>query len=221
MTIINTGVYMHLYHYAHCPFCVRVRMAAGFLAKSYDSQILPYNEEELPIKLTGKKMLPIMEIDGEYFNESLNIIQKLDQNNELNTTKVIAEYNENIEPVLNSFGSDVHSLAMPYWMWTPEFDTDSRKYFQTKKEEKRGPFKDLVKNKQEFISSLEVKLEKNKRVFQKDFSKDKLDLKDILISSHLWGMYIVPEFQFAPEIHHFLQVVRLKTNFNYHEDFWK
>lgn len=221
MTIINTGVYMHLYHYAHCPFCVRVRMVAGFLNLSYNSQILPYNEEDLPIKLTGKKMLPILTLDGENINESLEIIQKLDINNKLKSVEVISEYTDKIEPILNALGSDVHSLAMPYWMWTPEFDDSSREYFQSKKEAKRGPFKELVRNKEKFISSLEEKLQANRSLFQKDLSSQKLDLKDILIAAHLWGMYIVPEFQFNTEIHNFLQEVGKQSNFNYHEDFWK
>ena len=71
---------MKLYHYVHCPFCVRVRMAAGFLNTSYESIVVPYDDEATPINLTGKKMLPIWVNDKRLAqNESLDIIKNLDQ----------------------------------------------------------------------------------------------------------------------------------------------
>ena len=48
-----------------------------------------------------------------------------------------------------------------------------------------------------------------------------LTLNDILIGSHLWGMYIFPEFQFSPKIHNYLQSIKLKCHFEYHSDYWK
>ena len=212
---------MHLIHYVHCPFCVRVRMVLGALGLSYNSEVLPYHNEERPMGLTGKKMLPIMEINGSYLNESLEIIEKLDAENDLNSRAVIESYRSEIEPVLNKLGKDVHSLAMPYWMLTPEFDQESRRYFQNKKEAKRGPFKDLVARSEEISQSLESSLEEYSKIFEKDLAKNKIDLKDILVAAHLWGMYIVPEFQFSSEIHSYLQGVKKQTNFNYHEDFWR
>ena len=45
--------------------------------------VLPYDDETTPVNLTGVKMLPIIEIDGETSNESLEIISKLDDKNKL------------------------------------------------------------------------------------------------------------------------------------------
>lgn len=211
---------MRLLHYVHCPFCVRVRMVLGFFGQDFKSEVIPYDEEELLVKLTGTKMLPIMEIEGAYFNESLDIISKLDPKSKLNTSTIIERYANELEPILNDLGSDVHSLAMPYWMWTPEFSNKSRKYFQAKKEVKRGPFKNLVHNRSQFINSLNNKLSQYSNLFKKDFSLEKVDLIDILLASHLWGLYIVPEYQFSAEVHSFLQSVGKQTNFEYHKDFW-
>jgi glutaredoxin 2 len=47
-----------------------------------------------------------------------------------------------------------------------------------------------------------------------------IGVKDILIASHLWGLYIVPEFQFTESMHRYLQTVKQKCHFNYHQDFW-
>lgn len=220
MTIINTGVYMRLFHYVHCPFCVRVRMVLGFLDLQFESEIVPYNEEEKLIRLTGRKMLPIMEIEGKYINESLDLIAALDKDNKLSTRESIQSYQLETEPILNSLGKEIHSLAMPYWSWTPEFNEDSRQYFQSKKEAKRGPFKELVWKQVDLIKALNTKLEENSYLFERDLDNQQVNLTDILVASHLWGMYIVPEFQFSEKVHKFLQNVKRQTQFDYHRDFW-
>lgn len=207
---------MKLYHYVHCPFCVRLRMVLGFLEIPYESIVLAYDDEETPLKLMGKKMLPIMEINGELYNESLEIIQLLDQNDLLSSNFAIENYSQT-EAILNRLGSDVHSLAMPYWMWTPEFNKNSRQYFQDKKEIKRGPFKDLVAKKHQFIQTLN----ENLRNLEIESKENTIKLNDILLASHLWGMYIVPEFQFEDELHLYLQLIAKKCHFSYHGDYWR
>ena len=73
-----------LYHYVHCPFCVRVRMAFGHLKVPYKSVVVPYDDEKTPLDLCQKKMLPIIKWkDGKAQNESLEIIEKADQENKL------------------------------------------------------------------------------------------------------------------------------------------
>ncbi|MBC7714391.1 MAG: glutathione S-transferase N-terminal domain-containing protein [Rhizobacter sp.] len=213
---------MKLYHYVHCPFCVRVRMGLGFLAVAYESKVTPYDDEATPLRLTGKKMLPIMEYnDGQAQNESLDILKRQDVNDLLGW-KHLAEHESSLNTLLDKTGSLVHSLAMPYWIWTPEFNDSSRKYFQTKKEVKRGPFKDLVKNQKSFVDKLDLILFNEVLSELKPFYKsDKVTIMDLMIAAHIWGMYVVPEYQFAPHIHAYLMRVKAETHFNYHEDFWK
>lgn len=210
-----------LYHYVHCPFCVRVRLALGFLNISYDSQVLPYDDERTPVELTGKKMLPIADIDGKIINESLDIIEALDQKNLLRWKEVKSDpHFPQFEDMLNKLGSDIHSLAMPMWIWTPEFTESSRAYFQKKKEEKRGPFRDLYFRKNEFIQNLKPSLEKLAKDLKPFYRSESLSLFDIMLAAHLWGLYVVPEFQFPHEVHSYLQRVKEVCGFDYHSDFW-
>lgn len=212
---------MKLYHYVHCPFCVRVRMALGYLKVEYESIVLPYDDEATPLSLTGVKMLPILEFSSaDIRNESLDIISILDKENLLDPNHTSTSIDE-IEALLTKIGSNVHSLAMPYWIWTPEFDQKSREYFQSKKEKKRGPFKDLIPRQKEFILNLNNICHELSSNLMPFYKSKQLSLYDIMIASHLWGMYIVPEYQFDQKIHTYLQRIKETCFFDYHGDFWK
>ncbi len=212
---------MKLYHYVHCPFCIRVRMGLGLLRLPWESFVVAYNDEKTPVDLTGVKMLPILVDDqGKAQNESLDILKQLDVNNRLNWPAYEAS-KEEIDSLLNAIGSPVHSLCMPYWIWTPEFNEESRAYFQKKKEVKRGPFKNLIHNKQKFIDELNILIEETIEPNLEPFYKSStLTVVDVMIAAHLWGMYLFPEYQFDPLIHQYLQEVKKAAHFNYHEDFW-
>lgn len=214
---------MKLYHYVHCPFCVRVRMGLGLLRIPWESHVLPYNDEKTPVDLTGVKMLPvIVDDEGKAQNESLDILKRFDTAGLLNWSFYQEENKTEVDGLITALGNPVHSLCMPYWVWTPEFTEESRQYFQSKKEIKRGPFKELIKNKATYIKELDTllaeKLEPNLEPFYKSST---LTIVDIMIASHLWGLYIFPEYQFDPGIHQYLQEIKKATGFDYHADFWK
>jgi glutaredoxin 2 len=196
-------------------------MGLNFLNMTYESMVLSYDDEETPLKLTGKKMLPILEINNDAQNESLAILKSLDVKNLLEWSQLESK-NDEIDDLINKIADPVHSLCMPYWIWTPEFDHKSRQYFQSKKEVKRGPFKNLIQNKQQYLTSLDLllseDLERNLLPFYKSAT---FSIVDIMIAAHLWGMYIFPEFQFSPKINNYLQLIKNKTRFDYHSDFWK
>jgi glutaredoxin 2 len=213
---------MKLYHYVHCPFCLRVRMCAGFLGVVLESHVLPYNDEKTPVDIMGVKMLPILTDDSFKTNESLIIMQHLDKYNKLKTKDMLeSEDFLEFEKLLGELGSNIHSMAMPYWIYTAEFDQNSREYFQKKKEVKRGPFKKLVYNRRQFETQLNNILDKLTPSINKFYLSDNISAYDILLASHLWGMYVVPEYQFPPVFHEYLQRVKRECNFSYHEDYWR
>lgn len=213
---------MKLYHYVHCPFCVRVRMGMSFLGLKYESHVTAYDDEETPVRLTGKKMLPIMEYDdGKAQNESLDILRSQDVSLVLHWD-LLEKNSATLNSLLDKIGSPVHSLAMPYWIWTPEFNDSSRKYFQSKKEVKRGPFKDLVKHHKSYADKLDdILLHEVIPELKPFYKSNRLTIMDVMIASHLWGMYVVPEYQFDSRIHEYLMHVKEVTHFDYHEDYWR
>lgn len=196
-------------------------MSLGFLAVPYESKILSYEDEVTPVELSGKKMLPIMVIDGTAMNESLDIIAQLDTEKKLRTTEFInsMEFN-NFSEILTMIGSVVHDLAMPWWVWSKEFSPEAREYFEKKKSVKRGPFSELVKNKDIFMEKAsEVMLEVEKHIH--DINENTLHIKDIMLASHLWGLYMVPEWQFSPKLHNYLQKIKKLTKFDYLGEAWR
>lgn len=196
-------------------------MGLGFLDIPYESVVVRYDDEETPKSLTGVKMLPIFQFEnGESMNESLDILRILDINNSLKHDLLLSDLEEKVSPLLDEIGKNVHSLCMPYWVWTPEFDDKSRHYFQSKKEVKRGPFKNLIKNKDQYLNPLNELLSKLENDLKPFFHSEKFSILDIMIASHLWGMYIFPEFQFSDKIHSYLQEVKRITKFDYHQDYW-
>jgi len=208
-----------LYHYVHCPYCIRVRLALGFLQVSYQSIILPYDDEDTPLNLCQKKMLPILDYSDGAKNESLDIISILDTKNSLKMERYF-EKKGLIDNLLKEIGSNVHPLCMPYWIYTPEFDSKSRKYFQHKKEASKGPFHKLIAKKGIYISQLETILAREKKQLNEFYLTEDVDIFDILLCSHLWGMYIFPEFQFDDIWNKYLQRVGKLCEFSYHSDFW-
>jgi len=195
-------------------------MALGYLDLAYESKMLNYDDEKTPLDLCGAKMLPIMMIDDRPMNESIDIISKLDTQNRLNTSEFVAshEYKSFVE-VINMIGSVVHDLAMPWWIYTKEFTPEAREYFEKKKSVKRGPFSELVKNKDININrAQEVMLEVEKMVH--GVNDKNLHIKDIMLASHLWGLYVVPEWQFSPKLHNYLQKIKRLTKFDYLGEAW-
>lgn len=212
---------MKLFHYVHCPFCIRVRMGLNYLQLTCESIVIPYDDEVTPLQLSGKKMLPILiNNQSTAINESLEILRFLDSDNRFNWEVLTANQNM-IESLLEEIGANVHSLCMPYWMWTPEFNDQSRRYFQLKKESKRGPFKHLINNKSFYIERIDqILIHKVEPLLKPYFMSDKLTILDIMLASHLWGMYIFPEYQFSPVLHLYLQKIKIECSFDYHCDFW-
>lgn len=205
-----------LYHYVHCPYCVRVRMALGYLQLSYSSRVLPYDDQSTPVGLIGVKMLPILTVGQEPVRESLDIISRLDKKNLLQNDSD----KSSAEAFIQAINNPVHSLAMPFWIFTPEFTSSSREYFLKQKEAKRGPFPELVKKSATFRNELEPLLTNLKTELVPFYQSDKIRIQDIMIASHLWGLYVVPEFQFPESVHNYLQTVKRICNFNYHQDYW-
>ena len=73
------------------------------------------------------------------------------------------------------------------------------------------------------LTSREINVNLSKLSYDlKPFYKSEFfTIKDIMLAAHLWGLYVVPEFQFKPDMHFYLQQIKKLTKFNYQKDFWR
>ncbi len=193
-------------------------MTAGYKGIPLELIALPYEDEETPVKMTGKKALPILELEnGEYLAESLKICSLLEDYkkdptiypDEVNDVLCI----ETFERIKNEWDDTIYKIAMPYWVTTDEFSEEGKKYFQTKKEASLGKsFEELGNDSTDLMIEMGEKL----KIFEqelgdKDFFFDKFSLVDILIASHLKCLEDLPDWSFSSAIGMYMQRVRNLT----------
>lgn len=192
-------------------------MALGFLGIPWTSHVLPYSDEETPISLTGKKMLPIIRDGAKVMNESLDIIAYIDPANKLSRES----WGDFETSTLNLLAPQVHNLAMPFWVFSPEFDPASQRYFLKKKEAKRGPFSELVKQRGAIEGALQPLLKRVETNLNPFWDSKTFGIRDIGLAAQLWGLFSVPEFRFSNKIHAYLMSVKELTSFNYTQFHWR
>ncbi|WP_230492940.1 glutathione S-transferase N-terminal domain-containing protein [Martelella alba] len=64
---------MKLYVYDHCPYCVRARMPFALKNIPFEPVFVPNDDEDTPIHMISRKMLPILEDTDGCMGESLDI----------------------------------------------------------------------------------------------------------------------------------------------------
>lgn len=141
---------MTLYSYDHCPYCVKARMIFGLKSIPFELKTLLNDDEQTPIQLIGKKMLPILvKDDGTAMGESLDIISYVDNLLEYGSPRV---QESRQSPQLMKWLQDIrgyhYALAMPRWvqLGLEEFATAGAvAYFMLKKEKSIGPFSESLK----------------------------------------------------------------------------
>ena len=209
---------MKLFSYDHCPYCVKARMILGLKNVDFELITLLNDDEQTPIGMIGKKMVPILQKpDGSFLPESLDIIAYIDGLDEFGEPMV--------RPSREMFSLDewfqkirlcVYGLAMPRWMKMDleEFATASaREYFTRKKEEMVGSFQEsldrseaLTKEAVEHLSELESLISGG--TF---FWGETLSLDDFHVFAALRAFTTVKALNFPPKIDDYMNSMSEKA----------
>lgn len=175
---------MKLYSYDHCPYCVKARMIFGIKGVPFAHKILLNDDEETPISMVGKKMVPILEKeDGTYMPESMEIIYYIDGLKTFGSPRVKAsKKNSDLADWLAQSRQYSYALAMPRWVkiGLEEFSTSSAvQYFTHKKFSSIGDFddnlaisRDLVFMAEHHLSELELLLSDGPWFWGEDVNED-------------------------------------------------
>lgn len=149
---------MNLYIYDHCPFCVKARMIFGLRDVPVTLVTLLNDDAETPIRLTGEKMVPILEFeDGHTMGESMDIVRGIDS--EAEGVKVMdGPRNPEIERWTSAVSETVGKLFIPRAPRAPlgEFATpEAAAYFTRNKEATFGDFNELLAQTPELLVELD------------------------------------------------------------------
>lgn len=200
---------MKLFVYDHCPYCVRARMIFNLKNIPVDLVMLLNDDEDTPIRMVGKKMVPILQKDnGDYMPESLDIVNYVDQN--YGGTPILTDLrSDEIAAIISEIQSIDSSLVYPRYieLGLPEFSTQSAiDYFVNKKSEKVGSFSECRNKTNEFVKQLEVILAKLDNVLKStDACNGKLSIDDICLFSLLRNLTCVKSLQFPPKVKAYIE----------------
>ena len=147
---------MKLYHYDHCPFCVRARMIIGLRGLNVEQIPLANDDEATPIGLVGKKMVPILiKDDGTAMGESLDIVRYLDEY--AGKERLDETIRPEVQAWLNQVNEYSGQLLSPRStrIGLPEFATESaRAYYTAKKSAQYGDFAENLARTDELLARL-------------------------------------------------------------------
>jgi glutaredoxin 2 len=146
---------MKLYVYDHCPFCVKARAIFGLKGIQFDLNILLNDDEATPTSMIGKKMAPILEQDGRFMAESMDIVAHVDG---MAAGRILAgPRNPQVGQWIEEASSVLYLLTLPRWAASDmeEFATSgARAYFTRNKEAMIGSFKERMAQSDEYIATL-------------------------------------------------------------------
>lgn len=196
---------MKLFYYEHCPYCVRTLILVNYKNIELEHIILANDDEETPIKMIGKKMLPTLQKkNGEFLPESLDIIYYLDQ---LDTPALPEHYvPEGVEQWLDKAMPFIRKLVYPRWLKCPfkEFETQaSRDYFENKKSKSIGSFAEAIANTSETVTAFQPLLDELGDYIL-DMSRDKLSWEDIYLFPYVRFLTLVPGIKWPTAVKQYL-----------------
>lgn len=191
-----------LYVYDHCPFCVKARMIFGLKKRPYVIDYLLNDDEATPIKMIGQKMLPILDEDGRYMGESMDIVHKI--NNIDDNPVLVGETSPAIANWIKQVDGYINKLLIPRYVnaTLPEFTTEeARAYYTHKKEAAFGDFKILLAETEQWLAKINkdlLALElliKSPKACNGELSEDDIQLFPILR-----GLSIVEGVNYPPKV---------------------
>ncbi|MFT8972899.1 MAG: glutaredoxin 2 [Zymomonas mobilis] len=192
---------LKLYIYEHCPFCVKARMIFGLKDLAFDQVILQHNDEAQPISMTGYKLVPILEENGRFMGESMDIVQYIDQ--EKGRPLLTGARNPAVLRAMHSF-SGIYSLLYPRAVMAPlpEFATQAaRRYFIRRKEGEVGSFDQCIKETPRLIQRYEDSLEQLEPLIQSpEAVNGQLSTDDIHLFAQLRSLSLVKGVRYPDKV---------------------
>ncbi|RZL82970.1 MAG: glutaredoxin 2 [Sphingomonas sp.] len=210
---------MKLFVYDHCPFCVKARAIFGLKDVPFELAILLNDDEATPVSMIGKKMAPILEHDGRFIAESMDIVAHVDG---LSETKVLSgSRNPAVAQWLTNVSEPLFRLALPRWASADleEFSTPAaRAYFTRNKEAMIGGFEDHLAASPDYIATLnDHLLVLEPLVLSPDAVNGVLSEDDIHLFASLRSLSIVRGIVYPPAVEAYRLRMAERTGVDLHD----
>lgn len=216
---------MKLFVYDHCPYCVKARMIFGFKSVPFELVCLLNDDEETPISMIGKKMLPVLQRqDGEFMPESLDIIDYVDGLSEFGAPIVHpSKQDAQLNAWLQSMRRYHYKLAMPRWIHIglDEFKTQGAiDYFTNKKEKSIGPFSQALKQTSELIAMAHDHLKELEKMVSDGpyFWGESLTIDDFHVFAGLRCLTTTKGLSFSDKINNYMNRISEQSKVPLHWD---
>lgn len=210
---------MKLYVYDHCPFCVKARAIFGLKNIPFDLIIMLNDDEATPIRMIGKKMAPILEHDGHYIPESMDIVRYVDDAS--GDMLLSGPLNPEITQWISDASHVLYLLSQPRWAASPfeEFATpEARAYFTRNKEAMVGPFADRLAESGRYIAAMDEKLTLLEPLIQSpDAVNGKISEDDIHLFAALRALSIVRGITYPPMAESYRNRMAMLTGVQLHD----
>jgi glutaredoxin 2 len=212
---------MKLYVYDHCPFCVKARTIFGLGNIPFELVIMLNDDEATPTAMIGKKMAPILEDQGRFIPESMDIVGYVDSVAE---DRVIdGPRNPNVAEWISGTSDVLYSLAIPRWAASPleEFSTpEARAYFMRKKKAMVGGFSDRMAESGAYIAEINRHLPTLDALIQSpDAVNGDISEDDIHLFATLRALSIVQGIIYPPRVEAYRTRMAQRTGVHLHDQF--
>lgn len=208
-----------LYLYEHCPFCTKARMIFGLKNIPYEQRILLNDDVDGPVRMVGRKVVPILEEDGTFMPESMDIVTHVDG---IGTPVLTGETRSEIADWLQKAGKPLYRLFLPRAASAPlpEFATTSaRAGFIQRKEPSVGSFSALLVDGTPELAELNVLLKELAALIRaSDAVNGALSTDDIHLFAHLHSLSLIRGVVYPPEVEAYRQTLSKRSRVELFDD---
>lgn len=201
-----------LYVYDHCPFCIKARMIFGLHDLPFELIMLQNDDEATPKAMIGRKMLPILEYNGHYMGESMDIIAHIEQ---AGTPVLTGPTRPELSDWMQRASGPLYRQFLPRAACAPfpEFSTTSgRAYFIRNKEKSTGLFSDILNEGPQALAGLNTLLSELAPLIQdKSAVNGTLSTDDIHLFAHLHSLSLIRGLVYPDEVEAYRKAMSAKA----------
>lgn len=201
-----------LHVYEHCPFCVKAMMIFGLKNIPFEKRIFLNDDEAGPISMVGRKVVPILEENGRYMPESMDIVSHIDG---VGAPVLNGRVRKDIADWLRASSKATYRLFLPRAVCAPlpEFaTTSSRAGFIRRKEESTGPFWEILADGSKEIVELNALLEELEPLIQSpEAVNGTLSTDDIHLFAQLHSMSLIKGLRYPLGVEAYRQTMSEKS----------